>query len=106
MQGEMTRRSEGLPLENRIRFRIGINLGDIIVDDTGDIFGDGVNVAARLEALAIPGGICISAPVYESVRKKVRDVTFEDLGEQKVKSNVMRAYDVRWEDEGGTPYLR
>src|SRR5215469_5625127 len=66
-----------------IQFRIGVNLGDIIIDD-GDIFGDGVNIAARLEGLAEPGGICISARVHEDVAGKI-DVGFEDIGEPELK---------------------
>ena len=73
--------------ERRIRFRIGVNLGDVIAE-AGDIFGDGVNVAARLEALANPGGICVSRVVRDQVRDKL-DYTFEDLGEQQVK-NIAR----------------
>ena len=73
--------------DERVEFRIGINLGDIIVDGT-DIAGDGVNVAARLEALAEPGGICVSAAVREQVHGSL-DVTFADIGEQQVK-NIMR----------------
>jgi TolB-like protein/class 3 adenylate cyclase/Tfp pilus assembly protein PilF len=103
-QEEMGRRAEGLPKDRQIKLRIGINLGDVIVDEDGDIFGDGVNVAARLEALAIPGGICISAPVYTSVHKKL-DVGFDNLGDQSVKniSTPVHAYDVRWPGEAGTP---
>jgi len=73
--------------DRRIAFRIGINLGDVIVEDD-DIFGDGVNVAARLEALAEPGGICISGVVLEQVRDKL-DLAFQDKGEQSVK-NIAR----------------
>ena len=73
--------------EERIEFRIGINLGDIIVDGN-DIAGDGVNVAARLEALAEPGGICVSAAVREQVHGSL-DVSFNDIGDQRVK-NIMR----------------
>jgi adenylate cyclase len=73
--------------DDRIEFRIGINLGDIIVDGS-DIAGDGVNVAARLEALAEPGGICVSAAVREQVHGNL-DVAFDDIGEQQVK-NIMR----------------
>jgi adenylate cyclase len=73
--------------DRRIRFRIGINLGDVIVEDD-DIFGDGVNVAARLEALAEPGGICVSRVVRDQVRDKL-DFGFEDMGEQRVK-NIAR----------------
>src|SRR5467141_3974808 len=69
--------------DNRIEFRIGINVGDVVVED-GDIFGDGVNVAARLEALADPGGICVSARVQEDAAGRL-DLTFDDLGEQSLK---------------------
>src|SRR5262249_12373730 len=68
------------PAERRIEFRMGINAGDIIIEDD-DIFGDGVNIAARLEALAEPGGICLSATAHEQVRDRL-DITFDDLGEQ------------------------
>ena len=71
-----------------LRLRIGINLGDIIVEEDGDIFGDGVNVAARLEQMADEGGICISGKVYEEVRDKLK-YRFEDLGERQVK-NIAR----------------
>ena len=71
----------------RIEFRMGINVGDIIIED-GDIFGDGVNIAARLEALAEPGGICLSAAAHEQVRDRL-DIAFDDLGEQQVK-NITR----------------
>ena len=107
MQKEMGRRVKDVPENLRIKFRIGINLGDIIVDDDGDIFGDGVNIAARLETLGIPGGICISGSVFDVVHKKLK-VKFEDLGEQKVKniSDKVHAYDVRWPGEGGKPEER
>src|SRR5262249_17622328 len=82
------------PPEKRICFRIGINLGDVIAE-AEDIFGDGVNVAARLEALAEPGGICISRVVRDQVRDRL-DYAFEDLGEQQVKNitRPVRAYRV------------
>jgi adenylate cyclase len=87
VQRGMADREPELPDEQRIRFRIGINLGDVIVEEH-DIFGDGVNVAARLEALAEPGGICISRVVRDQVRDRL-DYTFEDLGDQQVK-NIAR----------------
>jgi adenylate cyclase len=87
MQHDMAARNADVPIGQRIEFRIGINLGDIIVED-GDIFGDGVNVAARLETLAKPGGICVSRVVRDQVRDKL-DFAFEDLGEQEVK-NIAR----------------
>jgi len=103
LQEEMARRAKDAPKDLKIKFRIGINLGDIIVDDTGDIFGDGVNIAARLETLGIPGGICISGAVYDAVHKKLK-VKFDDLGGQKVKNipEKVHAYDIRWPGEGGT----
>jgi TolB-like protein/class 3 adenylate cyclase len=84
-----------VPPERRIEFRIGVHQGDIVVDD-GDIFGDGVNVAARLEGLADPGGICVSARVQEDVAGRL-DLTFDDLGEQSLKNIVrpVRVYRVR-----------
>jgi adenylate cyclase len=87
VQQAMVERNAGAVAEERIEFRIGINLGDVIIDG-GDIYGDGVNITARLEALAEPGGICISGIVHEQVRDRL-DVAFEDLGEQQVK-NIAR----------------
>ena len=92
IQREMIDRNADMPPERRIAFRIGINLGDIIIDE-GDIYGDGVNVAARLEARAEPGGICVSRVVRDQVRDKL-DFAFEDRGEQPVKniSRPVRVY--------------
>lgn len=87
VQRAMATRNANTPAERRIEFRIGINLGDIMIDG-GDIYGDGVNIAARLEALAEPGGICVSRVVRDQVRDKL-DVAFEDRGEQQVK-NIAR----------------
>ena len=98
IQREMIDRNADMPPERRIAFRIGINLGDIIIDE-GDIYGDGVNVAARLEALAEPGGICVSRVVRDQVRDKL-DFAFEDRGEQQVKniSRPVRSYFVQLSD--------
>ena len=95
VQQEMAERNVGVPEEQRIQFRIGINLGDIIKDGR-DIYGDGVNVAARLEALAEPGGICVNRVVRDQVRDKL-DFAFEDAGEQRVKNiaRPLRVYHVR-----------
>src|SRR3984893_15506823 len=87
VQREMAARNAGVQAERRIDFRIGVNLGDIIIDEN-DIFGDGVNIAARLEALAEPGGICVSRVVRDQVRDKLA-ISFEDMGEQQVK-NIAR----------------
>jgi class 3 adenylate cyclase/TolB-like protein len=87
LQRGMADRNAEIPEDKRIAFRVGINLGDVIVEEH-DIFGDGVNVAARLEALAKPGGICVSRVVRDQVRDKL-DFAFEDMGEQSVK-NIAR----------------
>src|SRR5439155_9510053 len=84
IQRRMARRNEDVSPARSIQFRIGINLGDVIVED-GDIFGDGVNVAARLQQLAAPGGICVSAAVRDQVGERL-DVGFEDIGKQQVKN--------------------
>src|ERR1700687_991345 len=80
VQAAMAQRNEGVPQDRRMLFRIGINLGDILIEGD-DILGDGVNIAARLEGIADPGGICISSSAYDHVRGKVT-VDFSDLGEQ------------------------
>src|SRR5262249_25721579 len=95
VQRRMAERNADVPEEKRIEFRIGINVGDVMID-RGDIFGDGVNVAARLEGLAEPGGICISDDAHRQVRGKV-ELTSEDIGEQKLKNiaRPVRVYGVR-----------
>ncbi len=97
MQTALAEGNTALPPEHCIEFRIGINVGDILVED-GDIFGDGVNVAARLEGLAKPGGICVSARVQEDAAGRL-DLAFEDMGEQALKNiaRPVRAYRVRLE---------
>src|SRR5216683_3228099 len=87
VQRRMARRNADVPPARWMQFRIGINLGDVIVE-AGDIFGDGVNVAARLEMLAEPGGICVSARVQEDAAGKL-DVSFVDMGEQQL-HNIAR----------------
>src|SRR6201993_550460 len=103
VQREMAERNTAVAAERRIEFRIGINLGDII-KDRGDIHGDGVNVAARLEALAEPGGICVSRVVRDQVRDKL-DFGFEDRGEQQVKNiaRPVRVYRVHEATAGKSP---
>lgn len=94
IQQKLKVRNQGLPEETRLEFRIGINLGDVIVDRE-EIYGNGVNVAARLESIAQPGGICISSAVYDQVNNKM-DCEFLQLGEQKFKniSEPVSAYAV------------
>src|SRR5499427_8791789 len=87
VQRGMAERQVDIPQDKRIEFRVGIHQGDVITE-AGDIFGDGVNVAARLEGLAQPGGICVSGRVHEDVYGKL-DVSFEDMGEQQPK-NITR----------------
>jgi len=95
IQAGMAERNAPVPQDERIEFRMGLNVGDVVVED-GDIFGDGVNVAARLEGLAEPGGICVSARVQEDAAGKV-DLVFEDMGEQQLKNiaRPVRVYRVR-----------
>jgi adenylate cyclase len=95
VQRAMGERNADLPQEKRIEFRMGINTGDIIIEGT-DIWGDGVNVAARLEALAEPGGICVSGRVQEDVHGSL-EIAFEDIGEQQLKNiaRPVRVYRVR-----------
>ena len=94
VQRGMPGRNADVPEDKRIEFRVGIHQGDVIVEDN-DIFGDGVNVAARLEGLANPGGICVSARVHEDVAGRL-DLDFEDIGEQALKNiaRPMRAYKI------------
>ena len=94
LQRAVALRNADVPEDQRITYRIGINIGDVIIEGD-DIYGDGVNVAARLEGLAKPGGICISGKVHEEVRNKL-PTTFEDMGEQQVKniSEPIRVYRV------------
>ena len=98
VQDRLAEANGNLEPELRLLFRIGLNVGDVMVKD-GDIFGDGVNIAARLESLAAPGGVCISRGVRDHVRKMGR-YTFEDLGEQAVKNIAQpnRAFRVRLSD--------
>ncbi len=99
IQGGMVKRNADLAPDRRIEFRIGINFGDIVVNDD-DMWGDGVNVAARLEGLAEPGGICVSGRVQEDVQGKL-DVDFEDAGEQELK-NIARPVRIFHVRTGGT----
>src|SRR3954452_8062412 len=91
IQRAMVGRNAAVPKDKQIVFRIGINVGDIIIDGD-DIFGDGVNIAARLETLCEPGGVCISRAANDQIRDKL-SIAFADLGEQAVK-NISRAVGV------------
>jgi len=95
MQQAMVDRNTDIVADNRIELRIGINLGDVIVEDD-DLYGDGVNIAARVEALADPGGVFVSNTVYDHVRDRL-PFDFEDLGEQQVKNiaRPVRVYHIR-----------
>jgi adenylate cyclase len=105
IQRGMVDRIAEIPEDKRITFRIGINLGDVIIDG-GDIYGDGVNIAARLEALAEPGGICISRVVRDQIRDKL-SYPFEDMGEQSVKNiaRPIRVYRMSAAIVASTPLL-
>jgi adenylate cyclase len=94
IQEQLLTRNANLPEEQKVQFRIGVNLGDVI-EDRGDIYGDGVNIAARLESVADPGGVCVSASVFEQIRGKL-DFHFEDMGEQEFKNiaEKIRSYRV------------
>ena len=100
IQEDLRDRNEILPEDQRMRFRLGVNLGDVIEKDDGSIYGSGVNVAARLEGLAEPGGICVSGKVIEEVEGKT-DCGFEDIGDHEVKNiaKPLRVYRVRAESE-------
>jgi len=95
MQQQLAAENEGIPDNRRMQFRIGVNLGEVIVD-RGDIYGDGVNVAARLEALAEPGGICLSGSVFDAISHKL-PLDYSFLGERHVKNiaKPVRAYQAR-----------
>ena len=102
-QEALSSANDKLPETRRLRFRIGVHVGDVMVKG-GDLFGDGVNIAARLQALSRPGGICLSATAQEYVRKAL-PVTFEDLGPQRVKNidEPVRAFAVKSTDGQGAP---
>jgi TolB-like protein len=97
IQQTITEREKNVQEEERIRFRIGINLGDVIHEQDGDLYGDGVNIAARLEALAEPGSVCISGTAYDHLRGKL-ECTFEYLGERVLKNieHPVRVYQAMW----------
>ena len=95
VQSGMAERNAGVAPDKRIEFRVGIHLGDVVEEADGDLMGDGVNIAARLEGVCKPGGVCLSGAAYEQVRDRVRE-TFSDLGEKALKNigRPVRAYEV------------
>jgi adenylate cyclase len=95
VQNGMVERNAGLPSERRIEFRVGIHLGDVVEESDGDLMGDGVNIAARLEGIADPGGVCLSEDAYRQVRDRIKE-GFADLGEKELKNiaRPVRAYAV------------
>jgi hypothetical protein len=101
IQSDLKQRNADLPQERRLQFRIGVNLGDVI-EDRGDIYSDGVNIAARLESLAEPGGICVTESVYDAVSNSL-PFDYEFMGEQKVKNieKPVRVYRVMPAPESG-----
>ena len=103
VQQAIAGRNTSIEVDNRIDLRIGINLGDVIVEDD-DLYGDGVNIASRIEALANPGGVLVSSTVHDHVRDRLPFV-FEDLGEQQVK-NIARPVRVYRVLIGGAPMAR
>jgi adenylate cyclase len=95
IQSRMAERNAAIEPERRMQFRVGLNIGDVVYDETR-IYGDGINVAARLEGIAEAGGICISSKVYEEISGRI-DLDCEDIGEQQLKNiaRPVRAYHVR-----------
>src|ERR1700756_2684424 len=84
VQNGLIERNAGLPTERRIEFRVGIHLGDVVEEADGDLMGDGVNIAARLQGLADPGGVCLSEDAYRQVRDRLKE-EFTDLGDKELK---------------------
>ena len=107
VQNGMVERNAGLPPERRIEFRIGIHLGDVVEESDGDLMGDGVNIAARLEGIADPAGICLSEDAYRQVRDKV-EMDFGDLGDRELKNiaRPVRVYQVRPSTQRARPDIR
>ena len=102
VQQQFAENNEGLPEERKLHFRIGLNLGDVI-EDRGEIYGDGVNIAARLESLAEPGGICVSDAIRSAVQKKL-DLEYDEMGDQSLKNieEPVRAYRVLMDARSST----
>jgi adenylate cyclase len=90
VQNAMVDRNAGVPEDRRIEFRLGIHIGDVVEESDGDLMGDGVNIAARLESISEPGGVCLSRATYEQVRDRVKE-SFVDMGERALKTSPGRS---------------
>jgi adenylate cyclase len=103
VQKGMVERNAGLSPERRIEFRVGIHLGDVVEESDGDLMGDGVNIAARLEGIASPGGVCLSEDAYRQVRDRIKE-GFVDLGEKNLKNiaRPVRVYAIKAGNAGTT----
>ncbi len=104
MQTGLIERNAGVPTDRRIEFRVGVHVGDVVEESDGDLMGDGVNIAARLEGICEPGGVCLSGAAHEQVRDRLKE-TFIDLGEKALKNiaRPVRAYCVAWDESKPTP---
>ena len=104
--GMIERNNAGLPPERRIEFRVGIHLGDVVEESDGDLMGDSVNIAARLEGIADPGGICLSEDAYRQVRDRLKE-GFADLGEKELKNiaRPVRVFAIKTASSGVTQEL-
>ena len=91
----MVERNAGVPPDRRIEFRIGIHLGDVVEESDGDLMGDGVNIAARLEGIAAPGAICLSEDAYRQVKGRL-DLKVTDLGPTHSRTSPSRCESIRW----------
>ena len=98
VQNGVIERNAGVPADRRLEFRVGIHVGDVVEESDGDLMGDGVNIAARLEAVCEPGGVCLSGAAYEQVRDRVKE-SFVDLGEKTLKNiaRPVRVYAMTWD---------
>jgi TolB-like protein/class 3 adenylate cyclase len=107
VQNGLVERNAGVPEDRRILFRVGIHVGDVVEEEDGDLMGDGVNIAARLEGIAKPGAICLSEDAYRQVRDKVKE-EFVDLGEIRLKNiaRPVRIYEVRIDTDRSAPSIR
>jgi adenylate cyclase len=106
VQNGMVERNAGLPPERRIEFRVGIHLGDVVEESDGDLMGDGVNIAARLEGVADSGGICLSEDAHRQVRDRLKE-GFTDLGEKQLKNiaRPVRVFAIKIASSGVTQEL-